>query len=94
MHPNQELAVIAGQGTIALEVLEQVREMHSQKGGHKVSEALTLPFCTGTPGKCSGGSCWRWRNGCRNSSRHQGRQQLIQESSSGKGRTLKAGSSF
>lgn len=25
MHPNQEPAVIAGQGTIALEVLEQVR---------------------------------------------------------------------
>lgn len=40
MHPNQEPAVIAGQGTIALEVLEQVREMHSpapagaqEKGG-------------------------------------------------------------
>ncbi|XP_076210565.1 serine racemase isoform X1 [Aptenodytes patagonicus] len=29
VHPNQELAVIAGQGTIALEVLEQVRETHS-----------------------------------------------------------------
>lgn len=29
VHPNQELAVIAGQGTIALEVLEQVRERHS-----------------------------------------------------------------
>lgn len=101
MHPNQELAVIAGQGTIALEVLEQVREMHSpapagaqQKGVHKVSEALTLPFCTGTPGKCSGGTRWRWRNGCRNSSRHQGRQQLTQEPPCGKGRTLKAGSSF
>lgn len=25
VHPNQEPAVIAGQGTIALEVLEQVR---------------------------------------------------------------------
>lgn len=101
MHPNQEPAVIAGQGTIALEVLEQVREMHSpapagaqEKGGHKVSEALTLPFCTGPPGKCSGGSCRRWRNACRNSSRHQGRQQLIQESPCGNGRTLKAGSSF
>ncbi|KAM9615452.1 serine racemase isoform 2-T2 [Morphnus guianensis] len=29
VHPNQEPAVIAGQGTIALEVLEQVRETHS-----------------------------------------------------------------
>ncbi|XP_069647348.1 serine racemase isoform X1 [Haliaeetus albicilla] len=29
VHPNQEPVVIAGQGTIALEVLEQVREMHS-----------------------------------------------------------------
>ena len=28
VHPNQEPAVIAGQGTIALEVLEQVRETH------------------------------------------------------------------
>lgn len=42
MHPNQEPAVIAGQGTIALEVLEQVREMqspalqgHSKKGDTK-----------------------------------------------------------
>lgn len=49
MHPNQEPAVIAGQGTIALEVLEQVRGMHSlapagaqQKGGHKVSEGSFL----------------------------------------------------
>lgn len=49
MHPNQEPAVIAGQGTIALEVLEQVRERQSlalagaqQKGGHKVSEASFL----------------------------------------------------
>ncbi|XP_029884687.1 serine racemase isoform X1 [Aquila chrysaetos chrysaetos] len=29
VHPNQEPAVIAGQGTIALEVLEQVRETYS-----------------------------------------------------------------
>lgn len=29
VHPNQEPVVIAGQGTIALEVLEQVRETHS-----------------------------------------------------------------
>ncbi|NXJ66766.1 SRR racemase, partial [Rostratula benghalensis] len=28
VHPNQEPAVIAGQGTIALEVLEQVRDTH------------------------------------------------------------------
>lgn len=78
--------MIAGQGTIALELLEQVRERNSpapagalQKGGHKVSEALTPPFCAGTRGKCSGGSCRRRRNGGRNSSCHQGRQQLIHE---------------
>ncbi|XP_065503351.1 serine racemase isoform X1 [Caloenas nicobarica] len=29
VHPNQDPAVIAGQGTIALEVLEQVRETHN-----------------------------------------------------------------
>lgn len=29
MHPNQDPVVIAGQGTIALEVLEQVRETHN-----------------------------------------------------------------
>lgn len=33
VHPNQEPAVIAGQGTIALEVLEQVRETHSPARG-------------------------------------------------------------
>ncbi|XP_075296297.1 serine racemase isoform X1 [Opisthocomus hoazin] len=33
VHPNQELAVIAGQGTIALEVLEEVRETHSPAQG-------------------------------------------------------------
>lgn len=29
VHPNQEPAVIAGQGTIAMEVLNQVRAVHS-----------------------------------------------------------------
>jgi len=33
VHPNQELAVIAGQGTIALEVLEEVRETHGLAQG-------------------------------------------------------------
>lgn len=34
MHPNQEPAVIAGQGTIALEVLEQVRDTAQRLQGH------------------------------------------------------------
>ncbi|XP_015501864.1 serine racemase isoform X1 [Parus major] len=50
VHPNQEPAVIAGQGTIALEVLEQVRAMHSpapagaqQKGDTKCQEPSHFP---------------------------------------------------
>lgn len=35
VHPNQEPAVIAGQGTIAMEVLNQVRAVNSCLGTGK-----------------------------------------------------------
>lgn len=57
MHPNQEPAVIAGQGTIALEVLEQVRETHGParpwalhlSGRRMAKEVPEVPECSMPP---------------------------------------------
>lgn len=50
VHPNQEMAVIAGHGTIALEVLEQVREKQgpAQPRGsapHRQENGRRYPRC-------------------------------------------------
>lgn len=44
VHPNQDAAVVAGQGTVGLEILEQVAAMEPAGAGRPVVDAVVVPL--------------------------------------------------